>query len=189
MSRSASKPPKPSDQPSVPEREYGPKETAPDNMHNHLLDKLEVLRAFLTTMFSEAAEAGLTKQEVLRAVMHHEDIIGIAPIASLELPERAPAFYAERPDKSVNPIDFLAATWGPYLAILSREDLVRLGEDRLIPAVYSFCQRNNLDPNLHLPPSARQQADEIVATLTPREIEAARIWTKRQDSARRRHRP
>ncbi|HEV7228598.1 hypothetical protein [Brevundimonas sp.] len=170
----------------LPEEEYGLTETALDIMHNHLVSKLEVLRAFLTTVFSEAAEAGLTKQDVMSAILRHHDIIGEPNIPSVELPDTAPELYAERANKAETPVEFLARVWGPFEGILHREDLIRLGEDRLIPSLQMFCHRRHLDAEAILPPSIKTKVDEIVAAWTPEEKLAAELWTYRQSNARRR---
>lgn len=163
-----------------------PVELNNDQIHNEAVDRIGVLRDFLSKVFEEAAARGLTKQDVLHAVIRHASIIGEPNLPASSLPDSAPELYAGRRDKKEDPVSFLKRVWGPYmeLGVLYREDIERLGDIRLIPTLRVHCHRHDLDAESILPPSVRSRVDDIVATWAPDEREAARLWVGRQNHAK-----
>jgi hypothetical protein len=149
---------------------------------------VDVMREFLVRVFEEAAAAGLTKQQVMRAVLGHARIIGEPSLPrGVELPEVAPELYADRPDKNEDAPTFLNRVWGAYVeaGILFRDDLSRLGDERLLQALHSYANRKGIDSETVLPPSIRSRVDDIVGTWTPEEKSVARLWVWREGNAKR----
>jgi hypothetical protein len=69
-----------------------------------------------------------------------------------------------------NAKDFFDRIWGPYRdqGILYRDDIVRLtGDEKLIPALHSYCSDHDLDVNEVLPPPATQREHDYLKVLPP----------------------
>jgi hypothetical protein len=150
------------------------------------MSRVELLKAFLATVFEEASAQGLTKQDVLLAFRKYADIFGEPNLPSIELPERAPELYPDRKDKTEDPVTFFRRVWSKYAeaGILYLEDIERLGDSRLVPAVRNYCHRKGMVAKDILPPPIRSKVDEIVARLSPDEMDAAHKWAMRQQTAK-----
>lgn len=95
--------------------------------------------------------------------------------AELPLPKEAPEKWAERDRaKGENPIEFLNRVWGAYMraGVLYQDDLKRLGDSKLLPAIRAYCQRH---PDIKaadvLPPPQSQRIDDALAAARPGSIE------------------
>jgi len=82
----------------------------------------------------------------------------------IKLPLNATEIYAERSDKSENPISFLRRVWGEYMdaGILFQDDLKKLGDSKIVQAVRSYCAAHDLCATDILPPPRRARIERVL---------------------------
>jgi hypothetical protein len=79
------------------------------------------------------------------------------------LPDKAPELYAERKERSENPIDFMHRVWGKWLSagVLYQDQLRKL-DDTLVPVLRSFCKRNKISADKVMPPPRSKRTEKIL---------------------------
>lgn len=90
----------------------------------------------------------------------------------IELPSHAPELYSERKvrhdlGRKENPIEFYDRVWKRYEGVLYQDDIKRLGDDKLVQSIRSFCSHNDLPVAEHLPPPRRARLEKIFQSLSP----------------------
>ena len=86
---------------------------------------------------------------------------------AISLPEVAPELYDNRPvdektGKRETPIRFYERVWKNYAdsGLIFQDDFKnKFGESKLIPAIRSYCQRENLNANNYLPPPLSKKTE------------------------------
>ncbi|HEV2817049.1 MAG TPA: hypothetical protein VGW40_07495 [Allosphingosinicella sp.] len=101
----------------------------------------------------------------------------------LALPPRADAVWSNPEDRVAgeNPIQFLERVWGPYMkaGVLYQDDIKRLGDDKLVRAIHSYCQKHPEHTATEvLPPPRRVRLERALAAAPPDSPEAAAIRTR-----------
>ncbi len=94
--------------------------------------------------------------------------------------------YDDRP-KGENAQQFFDRVWGRYRAqgILYRDDIVSLlGDDKLIPAMHSYCSDHDLNVDEVLPPPATQREHDYLKVLPPESLLAKRLTQVIRNRAR-----
>lgn len=115
-----------------------------------------------------------------------------SPEPTLSLPQRAPEIYAERngrPElgRKENPVEFLERVWGGYMraGVLYQDDIKRLGDDKLVQAIRSYCQREKIRASEVLPPPGSRRATDLLQSVDDPELAKAAVrFADRQRKAR-----
>jgi len=96
-------------------------------------------------------------------------------------PATATEVYAERADRTETPLAFLERVWGAQIrgGSVQQADLRRLDE-KLVAAIYSYCQRKRLRASDYLPSPRRAE----LASLTAEEL-LVRIRTQKREATAR----
>ena len=115
---------------------------------------------------------------------------------AIVLPSAAPEVWAERDrSKGETPIEFLDRVWKPWIeaGVLYQDDIKRLGDDKLVRAIRSYCQKHpEHRASDVLPPPRQARLDRALAEAPPDSPAARLIRQKidhREAMARRRGKP
>lgn len=77
--------------------------------------------------------------------------------AALPQPGEIPQ-YADREDRKQNPVEFYNHWWKPYQdASLLYQDTLTKYDPKIVAAIYSYCQRNDMVAREHLPPTKSER--------------------------------
>lgn len=117
--------------------------------------------------------------------------------ASVKLPDEAPAKWENADERlpEETPIAFLRRVWGSYLdaGVLYQDDIKRLGDAKLIPAIRSYCQNHPEWKAAEVLPPPRQARTDKTARNAPADsaesILARRAVRNREAMAHRRTKP
>lgn len=113
-------------------------------------------------------------------------LIAVHNNSAIELPSQAPAIWADRKARLPNesPIEFLHRVWGPWIeaGVLFQDHIKRLGDDKLVQAIRSYCQKHpEFTASEVLPPSRRERLDRALADVPPDSVAARLIKRKMRD--------
>jgi len=121
---------------------------------------------------------------------------GFNDAAPVSLPKSAPETWAERDrTKTETPIDFLRRVWGPSMdaGILYQDDIKRLGDDKLVQRIRSYCHQKGLVAADVLPPPRQARIERALTEVAPGSAaeralrsrlvnrEASRRWRRSHD--------
>lgn len=102
--------------------------------------------------------------------------------AQASLPTTAPEKWSERDRrKGENAIEFLNRVWGPWIkaGVLYQDDIRRLGDDKLVRGVRSYCQKHpETKASDVLPPPRRVALERALANANPDSVEASALRTR-----------
>lgn len=106
--------------------------------------------------------------------------------AILSLPSKAPAVWRNKKDREPGetPVTFLRRVWGPYMdaGILYQDDIKRLGDDKLVQTIRSYCQKHpEFKAGDVLPPPRKARFEQALATEPPDSTAARLIKRKMRD--------
>lgn len=145
----------------------------------------------LSLEFQDSAEAKVTAELVLAGILAAAHINSTAGKVGRSLPPKAPEVWAERDrSKQETPIEFLNRVWEPWLkaGVLYQDDIKRLGDDKLVRAIRSYCQKHpDINASDVLPPPGRARLERALANADPDSAEASALRTRiaMRDSSRR----
>jgi hypothetical protein len=120
---------------------------------------------------SEAAADAIVELIVETALTVHLSLTSrYNEAAPVSLPKTAPETWAGRDRRAKeNPIDFLRRVWGPYMdaGVLYQDDIKRLGDDKLVQRVRTYCHQKGLSASDVLPPPRQARIERALAEVTP----------------------